>query len=460
MLACGPVFAEPFIAWRNITEIATGAGEKGPWRQNDSRYNYVDDPTVAINRDGDVAVAWVEQGRKGIFFQRLSADGQTQLPEPVNISRSPDTFSWLPRLIRAPDSANRIYILWQEIIFSGGSHGGDILFAHSDDNGATFSHPINLSHSIGGDGKGRINRDVWHNGSLDIMAGKNGALYTAWTEYDGQLWFSSSDNGGKSFTPPRRVTGGGSEKPARAPALALGRDNTLYLAWTTGEDDRAKIRVARSVDGGTSFEEPQLVGTGQGYADAPKLGVGPDGVVHLVFAQSNGGAFGRYTIHYTRSSDGQHFDTSREISRGQLSRIDSTAFPSFDMDGAGRLVVLYELYPNHRKSPRGLGMTVSADGGKTFSPPVMVPHGSDPDGGVNGSQQGLLMKKLAVNRDGEIAIVNSSLKPGERSRVWLIRGVLRVSKGAKDELEVDNPTVAFANKPKPAQYAAIYATCN
>jgi hypothetical protein len=34
------------------------------------------------------------------------------------------------------------------------------------------------------------------------------------------------------------------------------------------------------------------------------------------------------------------------------------------------------------------------------------------------------MRKLAVNGDGAIAIVNSSFKPNEASRVWLIRGKL------------------------------------
>jgi hypothetical protein len=32
------------------------------------------------------------------------------------------------------------------------------------------------------------------------------------------------------------------------------------------------------------------------------------------------------------------------------------------------------------------------------------------------------MRKLSANRHGEIAVVNSSLKDGERSRVWLVRG--------------------------------------
>jgi hypothetical protein len=53
-----------------------------------------------------------------------------------------------------------------------------------------------------------------------------------------------------------------------------------------------------------------------------------------------------------------------------------------------------------------------------------VPGSLDASGGRNGSQQGLLMNKLAVNAHGTVAIVNSSLKPGEGSRVWLVRGQL------------------------------------
>jgi hypothetical protein len=56
-----------------------------------------------------------------------------------------------------------------------------------------------------------------------------------------------------------------------------------------------------------------------------------------------------------------------------------------------------------------------------FSAPILVP-GSRDRTGTNGSHQGLLMRKLAVNRAGAIAIVNSSLTENERSRVWLMRG--------------------------------------
>jgi hypothetical protein len=80
----------------------------------------------------------------------------------------------------------------------------------------------------------------------------------------------------------------------------------------------------------------------------------------------------------------------------------------------------WELFGGRR--PRGLGYAVSRDGGASFSAPGVVPHSMD--AGWNGSSQGLLMQKLAVSRDGALAVVNSSLQPGKRSRVWLMRGRL------------------------------------
>ncbi|HLL17521.1 MAG TPA: hypothetical protein VK439_01950, partial [Rubrivivax sp.] len=75
-------------------------------------------------------------------------------------------------------------------------------------------------------------------------------------------------------------------------------------------------------------------------------------------------------------------------------------------------------------NPRGLGIAVSEDGLR-FGKPESIPASADRDGGTNGSTQGLLMEKLAVRRDGEIAVANSALKSGSHSRIWLLRGQLR-----------------------------------
>jgi hypothetical protein len=421
-----PADKQSAITWGASVDIASGGGQRGPWRQNDSTYDYVDDPTVALDAHGAAAVAWVDQRRKDVLFQVYERHGKPRHTQPVNVSRSPHVFSWLPRLVLSPGHPSDVYVLWQEIVFSGGSHGGDILFARSRDGGASFSQPSNLSHSIGGDGKGRITKDIWHNGSLDLAIGRDGALYAAWTEYDGPLWFSRSNDHGESFSKPMRIAGGGQAEPARAPALAVGPDNRVYLAWTVGEDHGADIRLATSRDGGRTFGPPTLVAMTTGYSDAPKLAVDRQGTVHVVHGESAGGPFDRSHVRYTRSHDGARtFEPGREISRLHPERIASAAFPALSVDEQDNVYVLWEIYPDRHEPPRGLAIAYSRDGGHTFSAPAMVPGSRDPAGGWNGSHQGLLMRKLGVTRAGDIAVVNSSLQPNDKSRVWLMWGQVR-----------------------------------
>lgn len=396
------------VKWVGVTEIASGGGERGEWRQNDSRYDYVDDGTVDFDTQGRLCVAWVDQKSKDVFFRRLGGG------PPVNVSRNPATFSWLPRIATAPDDPDTVYLLWQEIVFSGGSHGGEILFARSDDGGKTFSAPLNLSRSQGGDGKGRLDRATWSNGSLDLAASGDGTMFVAWTEYHGALWFARSGDGGRSFSRPQRMAGDDA-RPARGPALAAGPGRTVHLAWTVGEADRAAIHVAQSEDGGIRFGRPRLVGGG-GHADAPSLAVDNEGDLHLVYAESPTGRGGRYQIRYAQArTDGRGFGPPRTIAEGG-------AYPTIEADGQGGLYVTWEMFGRIAQRPQGLGMTVSRDGGRSFAPPATVPGSRDPLGGTNGSHQGLLGKKLAVDFFGNIAVINSSLQPGERSRVWLMRG--------------------------------------
>ena len=389
------------LVWHGSTDIATGRAQLGPWEMNESRWDYVDDAAVALDEGGGAAVAWVDQGRKDVLFQRLDARGKAITP-PVNVSRSPKVFSWLPRVVLDP--AGRIFVLWQEIIFSGGSHGGDILFARSDDGGKTFSPPLNLSNSIAGDGKGRFSKDLWHNGSLDLAVGADGALYATWTEYEGALWLRRSRDGGKTFADLQRIP---EAKPARAPALAV-RANAVYLAWTVGDDPAADIRVASSQDGGATFAAPVIVERTTKYADAPKLALDERGTLHLVYSEN-------MRILYSRSSDGgASFERPRAISGPDA------AFPALGVDGTGNLYVLWDRLPGPATRPRGLGLAVSRDRGRSFEA-GQVPGSAGT--GWNGSLQGL-MNKLAVNREGAVAIVNSSIKDGEGSRVWLMRGRL------------------------------------
>jgi len=161
-----------------------------------------------------------------------------------------------------------------------------------------------------------------------------------------------------------------------------------------------------------------------GHSDAPKIAVDDKGTVHLVYAENSTGPFRRYYIRYTRSIEGKDtFEIPREISGLLADQVSSVNFPALSLDGADNLYVIWELFP-HEEGYRsqGLGFTYSNDGGHTFVSPSVVPGSKDPTLGFNGSRQGLLMRKLAVNNEGAVAVVNSTFKKNEMSHVWLFRG--------------------------------------
>lgn len=403
------------VRWELPVEVASGGGTRGAWKQNDSDYDHVDDGTVALAADGSTVVAWVDHRSKEVFVQRYSRDGVAR-SAPVPVSRTPAVFSWLPRLAL---DGEHVYVLWQEIVFSGGTHGGEAFFARSRDGGATFDAPVNLSRSKNGDGKGRISDEVWHNGSFDLAVAPDGSIYAAWTEYDGPLWFVHSTDEGATFSAPRQV--GEGELPARAPAIAAGA-GVVYLAWSTGEDASSDLRLAISRDGGTTFARSIITQT-QGFSDAPKLAVDATGTLHVAWAESLGGPDTRSGIRYMRSLDGGHrFEAARELTSPTQSH---AGYPMLAVDGE-RVVISWEIMMLEYQRSRGLALAYSLDGGTTFSAPELVAHSIDKRGGFNGSHQGRLMEKVAL-RDGELVVANSALAHGRSSRVWLVRGRLPAS---------------------------------
>lgn len=420
------------LSWRDRIMTASGGGYRGPWQMNESVYNYVDDPAAAIDETGSIGVVWADQARKDIFFQRFSPEGREQLPKPVNVSKNPEIFSWLPKIVMTSGDPQEIGVLWQEIIFSGGSHGGDILFARSTDGGQTFSEPLNLSNDIAGSGKGRLTKDNWHNGSLDLARGPEGNLYVAWTEYEGTLWFSRSTDQGGTFSQPVMVAGRGGKHRARGPSLAVGAQGVVYLAWTVGEEEAADILFSKSLDQGRSFMEPKIAHQSGGHSDAPKIAVDHAGTVHLVYAESPKGPLEQYHIEYLRMRKGEEkFAPPVPISSPQSKHFESVSFPTLAIGGNDHLFVLWEIFPGPAlgalfagpfNRPQGLGFTYSSDGGQSFTKPSIIPGSLDPEQGFNGSLQGLLMQKLAANNRGDIAVVNSTFKPGRRSQIWLILG--------------------------------------
>jgi len=409
---CAPVQPTPPGDSTRV-QVASGPAHRGPWRQNDSDFRWVDDPAVDLAPDGDAYVVWVDQSRKDVLFQRYAPDGQPRLAAPAEVSRSPEVFSWLPRVLVDSRDSRRVYVVWQEIVFSGGSHGGEIFFARSTD-GRRFGAPVNLSSSSAGDGKGRLDAKAWDNGSLDFAEARVGEHVVAWTEYEGRLLMRRSSAAGETFSPPLHeppvhIAGDG-RAPARGPSVAVAPEGETHLAWAVGEDPDADIQFASAADG-RSFGAPRGVCLGEGRADAPKIALDARGTVHLVYLDF---AMSSTSVRYCRMKRGAGaFEPPRTLS--QKARAHA---PSLAVDARDRI---YVLWAQSSDAGGALALTHSSDGGERFATPVAVASVSGAGMGSNGSQQGMFGSKLAVGDPGELAIVNSTFRPGHASQVWLLR---------------------------------------
>ena len=412
--------AEAPVRWSGPRLLRKGPAHKGPWRMNESRFRYVDDPAVAPAGESAAAVAWVDNERKNVFFQRYGPEGAALLERPTNVSRSPEIFSWLPRVRIAGKDGQRVYALWQEIVFSGGTHGGEAFFARSTDGGRSFSEPRNLSRTPAGDGKGRLTDELWHNGSLDLAVAAD-AVYAVWSSYEGRLWFRRSTDGGRSFEAKKRLSRPAGE-PARGPSMAVGPSGTLHVAWAVGDSESAALRYARSTDRGRSFAAPERVPEARraGHADAPALCATRSGGLHLAYAFSPAGMLESYHVrHAYRPAEAKHFRDDARVSESARAR-----FPRLGVTREGAVLIVWERYPDPAPRPRGLGYAVRRGDGERFSAPAVIAGTADPDLGRNGSLQGLFMQKLAVRADGGVLLANSRFRPGAASRIRLYRARL------------------------------------
>jgi hypothetical protein len=385
---------------------------------NESEFRWVDDPAVALSTTGDALVVWADQSQKDLFFQRFDAANRRQLPRPTRVSNSPATFSWLPRIVVSANAPEQLFVLWQEILFSGGSHGGDILFARSTDGGRTFSEPLNLSQSLAGDGKGRLSAKIWDNGSLDLALSSKGVLYAVWTEYEGALWLRRSRDGGQTFDTAVLIAGTASA-PARGPSVATGADGRVELAWALGEDPASDIHWASSTSHGESFGAVQRASRTRGHSDAPKLAIDVKGTAHLVYAEA---AREGSRIYYARRpmNDAQ-FEPPRVLPV-LGGRAGGAHFPQLAVDPRSGVFVVWEQRTERSSRGTDLGYTFSKDGGQSFVPAGRVLGVSGARLGWNGSQQGGLTEKLVTNETGSFALVNSTFRPEQVSHVWLVRG--------------------------------------
>ncbi len=209
------------------------------------------------------------------------------------------------------DSSNR---LWTAFVQSQ-----QVFVSYSDDFGSSFSTPTAVN---------TIPEEAEHNGENrpKILVDADGILYVSWTlktspRFTGEIRFSRSTDGGRSFDPPSTINDDGLFTGHRFESLYQSQAGQLYLVWIDKRDLEAHLALnheyhgaaiyyAVSMDQGKSFSTNYLVADNS--CECCRIAIAPQGPENIAILWRQ--IFGESTRDHAiavLTPDGQTLETHR-----------------------------------------------------------------------------------------------------------------------------------------------------
>lgn len=309
VVACADSEARPLPVLSGATLIESGASN----------------PTVATSSNGVAYVAWVantDAGSDVLFSKAMPGEGFTS---PIRVNDIPGDaapHAQAPAQVVA-GPGDDVYVLWQnrtdvEWLDFGAS---DVRFSRSTDGGLTWSPAITVNDNDADTPA----RNTFH----DMTVAADGTILVSWIDarvrdgYRGEVYRATgtvpaveeepgteirvarSADGGVSFSPS--IVLETNSCPCCRTSIATGPDGAVYVSYRKVYGDNIRdIAVARSLDGGKTFEEPVRVHEDNWYIPGcphagASLAVDAAGRVHVAWFTGNPDNPGAF---YAVSEDG------------------------------------------------------------------------------------------------------------------------------------------------------------
>lgn len=356
--------------------------------------------SISVDGEGSINVAWQETWIQEIRFSRSNDEGDIFIA-PIVVMPNVPRYSYGDNDIVATGKGIHITFVVFDKIFGGAENA----YSRSTDGGETFSYPIIVS-----------NVDLINSYGPSIAADGNNRIGIVWTDSDligtsgSSIFYCGSVDNGDTFSTPMILVG---NAPVSGPDIAISSGN-IYVVWSAGEHGiQEGIFFSRSLDGGVTFSEPNIISNFSDYSGVSNIAVDSSGNIYVVWEEGNIGLKNKKIL-FVRSIDAGNSFSSPAILEGvagnaccsSIALVNGRIYISWSTTDDG-----YQTFQNY--------LVWSLNGGATFSNPFKIPL--EPEAGgpeivaIEHYEFGLL---YGVSRDLFFSKVNG-LIPRSKAMPWL-----------------------------------------
>ncbi len=290
---------------------------------SNSGYSYV--PVIAIDSAGNINVVWYDKtpGNYDIFYSRSENNGGTWT-QPVNLSSNAGQ-SYGPDIVT--DSEGNINVVWCDR--TPGNY--DIFYSRSENNGGTWTQAVNLSNNMG------------ESASPVIAIDSAGNINVVWHDYtpgNYEIFYSRSENNGNSWAQAKNISSNAGQ--SYGPDIVTDSEGNINVVWCDRTPGNYDIFYSRSENNGGTWTQAVNLSNNAGNSTYPAIATDSAGNINVVWYDKTPG---NLEIFFTRSeNNGGSWTQPVNLSNNAGNSYD----PTISTDSAGNInVVWYDYTPGN-----------------------------------------------------------------------------------------------------------------
>jgi hypothetical protein len=340
----------------------------------------------------------------------------------------------------AVDNSGKIFIVWED--YRNGN--ADIFIANSTDLGTSWSIPnVIISDDV-------ISEEQ---AAPSLGVDSNGVLYCAWEDVragfpDIDIYFANSTDEGATWSVNKRInTDGATSQPQSDPALTVGLDGTVYVAW---QDHRSgtdfDIYFSKSTDGGATWLNPDVMvnlDITNASQKSPAIAVNKSNVILAVWED---GRLGDFDIFFSKSVNGG-LTWSPNVRVNSDDPGNSSTNPSIAVDNSDNIYVVWQ---DNRNGNSDIYFAKSSDGGTSWTDPEIR---IDDDVGTENQET----PSIAVNSTGAIFVVWEDIRSASDFDIYFAKSINGGINWSDPNIRVNDDAGAY-NQDKPSLWVSPNGT--